>query len=62
MHGICDVKNRHQDWVSSDGIIVETFEIPLSCDKAICPCHGSEAQNKWISVVATIGISQSTEP
>ena len=58
-----DVKNRCQDWVSSDGIIIETFEIPLSYDRAICPCHGwSEAQNKWISVVAAIVISQSTEP
>ena len=57
-----DVKNRRQDWVSSDGIIIETFEIPLSYDRAICLCHGSEAQNKWISVVAAIVISQSTEP
>ena len=62
MHGMCDVKNHHQDSVSSDGIIVETVEIPLSYGKAICPCHGSEAQNKWISIVAVIGISQSTEP
>ena len=62
MHGMSGVKNRRQDWVSSDGIIMETFEIPLSYDKAICPCHGSEAQNKWISVVAAIVISQSTEP
>ena len=57
-----DVKNRRQDWVSSDGIIIETFEIHLSYDRAICLCHGSEAQNKWISVVAAIVISQSTEP
>ena len=59
---MCDVKNHHQDWVSSDGIIVETFEIPPSYGKATCQCHGSEAQNKWISIVAVIGISQSTEP
>ena len=61
MRRMCDVKNRHQDWVSSDGII-EPFESPLSLDKTICPCHCLQTQNKWISVVASIGVSQSTVP